>query len=122
MYSTYRVLVYSWFSNAECKKKVEDKRLGALIKINFKRSRETYGYRRIYHDLKSQGEKCGKPRVAKIMKLNEIRPKTRRKFKMTTDLKHDKPIFNNLLSRDFYAAHANQKWSSDITYIPTKEG
>lgn len=122
LFNVSRSGFYAWCSSGKSVRAIEDKRLGTLININFKRSRETYGYRRIYHDLKSQGEKCGMHRVAKIMKLNELKPKTKRKFKVTTDSKHNKPIFNNLLSRNFSAAYANQKWSSDITYIHTKEG
>ena len=56
------------------------------------------------------------------MKENDIRPKTKRKFKVTTDSKHNKPIHNNHLKRQFNALTPNQRWVSDITYIPTIEG
>lgn len=41
---------------------------------------------------------------------------------MTTDSNHQKPIYENHLSRQFHAVSANQRWVSDITYIPTVEG
>ena len=41
---------------------------------------------------------------------------------MTTDSKHNKPIHNNTLNREFKAEQPNQRWVSDITYIPTREG
>ena len=113
---------YLFCSRKPCERKQENIRIGALIKINFDRSRETYGYRRIYRDLKSQGESCSKYRVARIMKIQGIKPKTVRKFKVTTDSKHNKPIYDNTLNQNFFSTCPNQKWSSDITYIPTKEG
>lgn len=122
LFDVSRSSFYAWHNREESKRQIEDRRLATLIKANFKRSRETYGYRRIYHDLKSQNETCGKHRIAKIMKMHEIKPKTKKKFKVTTDSKHQKPIFDNLLARDFYAKSPNEKWSSDISYIHTKEG
>ena len=56
------------------------------------------------------------------MKENGIRSKTKKKFKVTTDSKHNLKIAPNHLMQDFTAYHPNQIWASDITYIPTKEG
>ena len=41
---------------------------------------------------------------------------------VTTDSEHDYPIAPNLLQQDFTARRPNEKWLSDITYIPTAEG
>ena len=111
-----------------CEKRPESERSKTDLRIltktieKFKTSRETYGYRRIQSDLADDGELCGKNRVARIMKSNQIRPKTRRKFKVTTDSKHNKPIHENHLNREFDASNPNQRWTTDITYISTKEG
>jgi putative transposase len=48
--------------------------------------------------------------------------KTKRKFKVTTDSKHDKPISPNLLDREFNVAQPDQVYVGDITYIHTQEG
>jgi transposase InsO family protein len=48
--------------------------------------------------------------------------KTKRKFKVTTDSKHNKPIAPNLLARKFDVSAPDKYWASDITYIPTKTG
>ena len=45
-----------------------------------------------------------------------------KKFKVTTDAEHDKPVAPDLLQQDFSAEEANRKWVSDITYIWTREG
>ncbi len=113
---------YAWEKRPESERSKTDLRILTKIKEKFKTSRETYGYRRIQSDLVDDGELCGKNRVARIMKSNQIRPKTRRKFKVTTDSKHNKPIHENHLNREFDASNPNQRWTTDITYISTKEG
>ncbi len=113
---------YAWRNRPESTRKQEDKRLVTLIKTSFDDSRSTYGYRRICKDLRAQEEHCGKHRIARLMRENELRPKTKRRFKVTTDSNHNKPIHDNLLKRQFHADAPNQRWVSDITYIPTTEG
>jgi len=52
-----------------------------------------------------------------------LRCKQRRKYKATTDSKHNLPVAPNLLNRQFSACTApNQVWVMDITYIATDEG
>ena len=113
---------YAWLKRPESKRKRDDKYFLTLIKDSFKRGRETYGYRRIHDDFIDLNEPCGKHRIARLMRENSIHPKTRRKFKVTTDSKHNKPIYENHLGRQFNAEVPNQRWVSDITYIPTNEG
>jgi putative transposase len=60
--------------------------------------------------------------VAKLMHDNDIRSKTARKFRNTTDSNHSLPVADNLLDRQFDPAGPNEKWVGDITYIPTREG
>ena len=50
--------------------------------------------------------------------------KGQRKYRkvITTNSKHDFPVAPNVLNREFSAEKPNQKWVSDITYIPTDEG
>jgi transposase InsO family protein len=56
------------------------------------------------------------------MRLANISCKTKRKFKITTNSKHNKPISPNLLNRNFDCLVPNKYWVGDITYIPTQEG
>src|SRR5207237_2523247 len=53
---------------------------------------------------------------------NDIRAKTARKLKNTTDSNHSLPVADNLLDRQFAAQAPNERWVADITYIPTREG
>ena len=67
------------------------------------------------------GEQFGKNTVALLMQRAGIVPKTVRKFRVTTDSRKTVPAPNRL-EREFVAKHPNQRWVSDITFIPTRQG
>jgi putative transposase len=82
-----------------------------------------YGSPRIHAELCAREYNCCVNTVAKLMRDNDIRARTARKFRgSTTDSKHDLPVAENLLDRQFDVACANEVWLADITYIPTREG
>ena len=56
------------------------------------------------------------------MRAHGIRSKVAKKFKATTNSKHNLPVADNVLNRDFAATAPNKKWVSDITYVATQEG
>lgn len=56
------------------------------------------------------------------MRLYHIRAKQTRRCKVTTKRNKSHPVAPNVLKRDFTADRPDQKWLSDITYIPTLEG
>jgi putative transposase len=113
---------YAWLKRPESTRQRNNKRLLVLIKTSFVRSRNTYGYRRIYWDIQAMNESYGRHRIARLMRDNNIQPKMRRKFKVTTDSNHTYPVMENHLQRQFNVALPNQRWVSDITYISTDEG
>jgi len=88
----------------------------------FEQSKRTYGSRRIYRTLRNWGVVCYKNQVAKVMRIYGLRPKTKRKYKLTTDSKHSKNIAPNLIQRNFKVNDMNKVLVGDITYIWTKEG
>jgi putative transposase len=90
--------------------------------IHREKRKDVYGSPRIHQELAARGRRCNVKTVARIMKEQGIRAKTARKFKVTTDSKHDRPVASNVLDRAFEQTGANQAWVSDITYIPTREG
>jgi transposase InsO family protein len=83
---------------------------------------QRYGSPRIHAELKAQGVACCVNTVAKLMHDNDIRAKSARKFKHTTDSNHALPVADNLLGRQFDAHGPNERWVADITYIWTQEG
>ncbi len=82
-----------------------------------------YGSPRIWNQLRN-GEQiyCSLNRVARLMHCNGIVAIQRRKFRVTTNSKHNYPVWANLLNRNFIVARPNSVWVSDITYIWTFEG
>jgi transposase InsO family protein len=51
-----------------------------------------------------------------------LRSKLSKKFKVTTDSKHNYLVVENVLDRNFMVTNPSRVWVSDITYIQTKEG
>jgi putative transposase len=81
-----------------------------------------YGWPRIWRELLSRGIRVGKDRVQRQMSEHGIKARGKRKFVVTTDSKHDLPIAENLLARDFQPPAPDRVWAGDITYIATDEG
>lgn len=92
------------------------------IKEIFKKSRETYGIKRIRAEFLASGIKVGHNKIAKIKKKLNIYPKMKRKYRITTDSNHTNKVFDNILDRDFESKILSEKIVSDITYISTLEG
>jgi transposase InsO family protein len=85
--------------------------------------RGAYGWPRIWRELARRGIRVGKQRIQRLMQQNGIRARGKRRFRVTTtDSRHDLPVAENLLNRNFTASAPNQAWSGDITYIATEEG
>ena len=66
-------------------------------------------------ELRARGFRVGKARVERLMREHEIRARHKRRFKATTDSKHNLPVAANLLDRQFSAAAPNRLWSADLT-------
>lgn len=101
---------------------LEDDTLRPKIKAAFKKGRKNYGTRKIKNELKKQDTSVSRRRIGRLMKEENLHCQTKRKFKATTDSKHDKPIAPNLLDREFTVNEPNTAYVGDITYIPTREG
>ena len=103
-------------------RKIEDMELKQEIKRIYKKSRKTYGSPRIYQKLLREGYHIGKKRVERLMGELDIQAITKRKYKATTDSKHNNPVAENHLKRNFTPDKPNKYWVADITYIKTAEG
>ena len=101
---------------------LSDDALLVHIKAIHAQSRGSYGWPRVWRDLLARGIRVGKERVQKLMQLHGIRAKGKRRFKITTDSRHDLPIAPNLLGQQFNVAEPDKVWVGDITYIATDEG
>ena len=113
---------YAWLNRRESPRSRENRNLLVEIKALHKKSRKTYGSPRVHADLKDKGYVIGRHRVARLMRENRIVSKHRKKFRVTTNSKHNHPVAENKLQRRFSVSVPGQCWVSDITYIPTGEG
>lgn len=92
------------------------------LKAAFADSGRSYGSRRLVSALQAQGRAIGRYRVQRLMQEAALRPVWKRRFVHTTDSKHGLPVAENLLDRQFDVAAPNQAWTSDITYVRTRQG
>jgi putative transposase len=113
---------YAWRSRPRSEQQQRRDALLVEIRAVHAEVKERYGSPRIHAELQAQGVPCCVNTVAKLMHDNDIRAKTARKFRNTTDSNHPLPVADNLLSREFDAQGPNERWVTDITYIPTREG
>ena len=102
----------------------QDRALAREIAPIFAESRQTYGSPRLTAALRQQGRRCGKNRVARLMRENHLAPRQKRKRwkPATTDSNHADPVAENWLSKVPAPDRPNQVWVADITYIDTSEG
>ncbi|MBT9096351.1 IS3 family transposase [Methylovulum psychrotolerans] len=117
-----RSAYYAWLQRPQTATEKEDSELATIIHSLFKKSRATYGTRRIKKALFDQQRTVSRRRISRLMDQENLACKTKRKFKATTDSKHDKPISPNLLDRKFKVGQPDQVYVGDITYIHTQEG
>ena len=113
---------YAWYKRPPSAREIANRELYKKIKVVYNENHGVYGSPRIYRALKKQDVVCSENRVARLMRLRGLRAKQTKRFKVTTKRNKAHPVAPNLLNRDFKADRPNQKWLTDITYIPTQEG
>ena len=109
-------------SKPAAQKRIADEALLVHIKAIHAALKQAYGWPKMWKELVARGIRVGKERVRKLMKLHAIKARGKRKFVVTTDSRHNLPIAQNLLDRNFTPKAPNQVWTGDITYIATDEG
>jgi len=113
---------YRWLKRPVSPRNAENERLLLLIRAIHESSRGTYGSPRIHAQLRAQSKFHGRKRIARLMREHKIQGKRRRKFRVTTDSKHNFLVSENVLDRKFSVEAPDKTWLADITYIATREG
>jgi putative transposase len=113
---------YAWRRRMVSVRKREDEQLQQRIRTIHLLSRETYGAPRIHMELREEGKRVGRKRVARLMKDAALRGISRRKSTVTTRRDRSARPAPDLVDRRFEAAKPNALWVADITYGPTWEG
>lgn len=113
---------YAWLHRPESRRSRDDRRLLTAIRTIHRQSRRTYGSPRVHAELIEHGIRCGRHRVARLMRQDALRGAFRRKFRVTTQSGHRFPVASNRLGRRFAVERPDTVWAGDITYVWTREG
>ena len=113
---------YAWRRRPRSLRDEANAKLTQTIRRIHEESRRIYGSPRIYAALQQRGIACGRHRVARLMRDEGIRSKTKRRFRYIATKRAETPAAPNRLERRFNAARANRVWASDITIVKTAEG
>ena len=113
---------FKWRSRPICSRLLLKEKIKEQISSIYFASKQRYGSPGITFELNALGYKTSRIRVAKYMKELGIKSKLSRKFKITTNSKHNYLVVENVLDRNFIVDKPSKIWVSDITYIQTKEG
>jgi putative transposase len=113
---------YAWDKRPESKREKRRKNLTKRVQKEFFENHKIPGATKIAKKLSKPWNPVGRRIVASIMRENGWKSKVVKKYKATTNSKHNLPVAENVLNRDFSADAPNKKWLSDITYIKTDEG
>jgi len=110
---------YSWLKRNPSMRSIENQKLSDRIKEIYQLSRKTYGSPRVTIKLQEEGFHVSRPRVARLMKMQNLKSIIRKKWVIITDSRHNYPVVENKLNRDFIVTRPGQAWVFDITYIKT---
>jgi putative transposase len=113
---------YDFLEKPRSGRNLEDERLKEAIKNIHEKSRRIYGSPRVHNELKKQGEKCSRRRVAKLMREEGIQAKMRKKWTRTTRVDERAEPSATHLNQNFIVEEPDRVWVSDITYVWTEEG
>ena len=114
---------YAWLTRPRSARSRSDEELGAKVRASFLGSDRTYGARRVWRDLLAEGVRCGLHRIERLMRLQGLRSRPRRR-RLPSDPgeRQASAVAANVLDRAFEAPAPNRKWIADFTYIWTAEG
>lgn len=115
---------HDWSAREPGARAQANSRLLPLISQAHQESRQTYGSPRITHWLRARGHRCGRMRIARLMRQLGLSHRHRRRFRplSLTDSNHDLPVAPNLLGQRVPTLQPDAVWVADITYVPTEEG
>jgi transposase InsO family protein len=94
---------YRWLKEGHSQSWQENEKILVEVMDIFEESKESYGSPGMTQELKARGMVIGQNKVAAMMRAAYRRAKRKKKFKGTTDSKHNYPVAPNLLNQDFFS-------------------
>jgi putative transposase len=113
----------AWLTRPRSQRSRTDEELGAKVRTSFLASDRTYGARRVWRDVLSEGMSCGLHRIERLMRSQALKARPRRR-RLPPDVgeRQAGAVAPNVLDRTFEASAPNCKWIADFTYVWTVEG
>lgn len=114
---------YAWQQRMPSKRMIDDAVLTERIRLIHAASDGNYGSPNIHAELRDEGTRVGRKRVARLMRKAGIRGVSRRRgFVVTTKRDPEQRAAPDLVNRQFFADAPNKLWVADMTYVPTWAG
>jgi len=113
---------YAHLKRGISKRQRADLELVPLVHAEFRQHPRGCGSRMIRGALRAQGKRVGRRRIVRLMSEENLRPRLKRRFVVTTQSRKADTAAPNVLDRAFDVGESNKAWASDITYIPTRSG
>jgi len=113
---------YDYLAEPETERQRRDASLAEKARAVFVEHKGRYGSPRVCRELRERGDVVSLRKVAEIMRDEGLRARSKKRFRATTDSKHEDPIAPNLLARDFTASAPNEAWVTDVTAVWTHAG
>ncbi len=113
---------YAWRRRQPSERDREDQQLAGRIQEIHRNSRQTYGSPRIHAQLRRDGARVSRHRVARIMRWEGLRGCSKQRFRRTATVRAELPAAPNRLEGNFDSPAPNRVWVADITQVRTREG
>ena len=117
-----RSAYYGWREQPGKVIAVQELAMRRRMKELFMASRSSLGSRTMMKNLRQEGFEIGREWTRRLMQRLNLQVKQKRKYQVTTDSKHQLPVAQNVLNREFSPLAPNQAWGTDITYLWTQQG
>ena len=114
---------YDWRKRQDAVR--QEKRVDTLLHIRrvFQGSKQRYGSPRIYRQLKAEGVRIGRHRIARLMREAHLVARRRRRYqRLVTTTRHHHALAANVLDRQFRVGPPNRVWVADVSYVWTHSG
>ena len=122
MLAVSRAGFYAWRRRPAAARTREDQVLAVAVAAIYAEHHGRYGSPRVRMELRDRGQRSGRKRIARLMRLQGLRARPRRRYQTSTDCRHGLPVCSNLLARRFAVAQPNTAWVTDMTYLWTAQG
>ena len=113
---------YAWRARGPSARTVANAALRVRIRALYAESDQTYGSPRVYQALLREGVRCGRHRIARLMRAEGLWAVSRRRQRGTTTRAAHRTPAPDRLQRAFGVQRPNQVWAADLTYVPTRRG